>query len=460
MSFATLIFSKSDAVLFVQISGVGFMLAIAYLNMRIADLIVQDDINQRQALIRVLIFLSTLSYYPLAYWSLMGMETGLLTLLIVLGVYCGFKYVKNRNSIFVFEMAGCLGLAYMTRNESIIFAILVWLYIILETPSILSNRGVLRHLVIAAGLYLFMIIAQLVFQALYYGEILPNTYTLKLTGMPLFSRLRDGIGFIMPFLIGSLFLLVVSITNLIHQFRRYKLLLLSIVLAAVLYQIYIGGDPWPYWRILSPSIPFLLILFIYAASSLVDSIPLRLAARRHTTNNNSLSGSLGRILLIIELVIVALLVSNWYFLPEFTLSIKPYYADMNQYNVNVAIVLDELTTKDATVGVTSAGTIPFFTGRKAIDFLGKSDRYIAHLPPDMTGAIAMYGMRSLPGHNKYDLNYSIKVLKPTYVQGVQWAAQDISLWAKSHYIQVEYKGISLLLLRGSPAVLWSKLELQ
>src|SRR5919109_2255638 len=35
MSFATLIFDKSNAVLFIQILGVGFMLAIAYVTMQI-----------------------------------------------------------------------------------------------------------------------------------------------------------------------------------------------------------------------------------------------------------------------------------------------------------------------------------------------------------------------------------------------------------------------------------------
>jgi len=36
MSLATILFDKIHAVLFVQISGIGFMLACAYLNMRIA----------------------------------------------------------------------------------------------------------------------------------------------------------------------------------------------------------------------------------------------------------------------------------------------------------------------------------------------------------------------------------------------------------------------------------------
>ena len=37
-------------------------------------------------------------------------------------------------------------------------------------------------------------------------------------------------------------------------------------------------------------------------------------------------------------------------------------------------------------------------------------------------------MISVPGHNKYDLDYSIKQLRPTYVEASAWGAQDITEW--------------------------------
>ncbi|WP_448571010.1 hypothetical protein [Trichothermofontia sp.] len=97
MSFATLVADKSNAVLFIQISGVGFMLLAAYISMQIADYIGSNQNIQKQALIRVLVFISTLSYYPLVYWSLMGMETGMLTVCLLLGILFTFKYTENRN---------------------------------------------------------------------------------------------------------------------------------------------------------------------------------------------------------------------------------------------------------------------------------------------------------------------------------------------------------------------------
>ena len=146
-------------------------------------------------------------------------------------------------------------------------------------------------------------------------------------------------------------------------------------------------------------------------------------------------------------------------MPEISLLKKPYTAQANQGHVNTAIALSQLTTSDAAVGVYWAGSIPYFTNRKAIDFLGKSDRYIAHLPPDVSGKVGWNGMKSVPGHNKYELNYSIKSLKPTYVEGFYWGGQDVSQWAESIYVKVEYNGVSLFLLKDSPAVLWNKINI-
>src|SRR6185369_8979195 len=96
------------------------------------------------------------------------------------------------------------------------------------------------------------------------GEILPNTYTLKLTGMSLWAMIENGVGFVTPFLTVSAFVLVLSSMELVFNFQKQKFLLISIVFSVIGYQVYIGGDAWNYWRIISPSIPLLNILFIIA----------------------------------------------------------------------------------------------------------------------------------------------------------------------------------------------------
>ena len=459
MSLATLVFDKSTAVLFIQISGAGFMLSIAFVTMKISDFIFKNEDYQRQSFFRVLSFFCALSYYPLAYWSLMGMETGLLTLLLLLGIISAFNYTKTKNISHLYLVSGFFGLAFLTRNDSVIFAILTWAYIAWETfyPTPKANLKDFRQLFSATILYLMFIVGQLAFQFMYYGEILPNTYVLKLTGMPLLTRIINGIGFVTPFLTKSGFILVLATMGLVFDFQKRKVLLISIVFSAIGYQVYVGGDPWNYWRIMSPSMPLLTVLFLCTTNAIALAISRNKAFRVYFFRNPILPEKFMLQILAVSFVLIGLRSANVDFLRQISLLDKPYQTGANQGNVNTAIVLNQLTTSDATVGVHWAGSIPYFTDRKAIDFLGKSDRHIAQLPPDVSGSVAWNGMNSVPGHNKYDLNYSIKSLEPTYVQRFIWGAQDLSQWAEAKYVNIEYDSVSLFLLKDSPAVLWNKI---
>jgi hypothetical protein len=72
----------------------------------------------------------------------------------------------------------------------------------------------------------------------------------------------------------------------------------------------------------------------------------------------------------------------------------------------LGLALRAHTSPEASIGVTWAGAIPYFARRTAIDFLGKSDRHIAHLPPRPP---------FVPGHNKWDYAYSIAEQKPDVI---------------------------------------------
>jgi arabinofuranosyltransferase len=459
MSFATMVFDKSSAILFIQIAGMSFMLATAYATMRIADHFVRDENCQYRGLIKIMAFICPLLYYPLAYWALMGMETGLLTMLCLMGVLFALDYTKTQKAGLVYFAAVCFGLAYLTRNDSIIFAAPTWLYIAWNSPQSKAGSRNIPQLFLAAGLYVLFIAGQGIFQYAYYGELLPNTYTLKLTGMPFAERIRNGIGFVEPFLMEVSLVLAVSALYLIARFRKRNLLLISFILAAMAYQVYVGGDAWSYWRMLSPSMPFLLVLFIcgivFLVSVLLDLATVKAFLGRHP----GLQGKHIPEASIILLILAGLLSVDARFLPEILFKTKPLQVATNQKNVNTAIAINQLTTRGATVGVFWAGAIPYFTERKAFDFLGKCDRHIAHLPPDLSGKISWNGMNSVPGHNKYDLNYSIRTLKPTYVQWFKWGSQDLAEFARSNYMMINYYDSSkVYLLKDSPAVLWDEIR--
>ena len=156
----------------------------------------------------------------------------------------------------------------------------------------------------------------------------------------------------------------------------------------------------------------------------------------------------------VVLSVLAIISINLAFLPEIVFRVRPYTVAENILMVNRAIAISEVTTSNASVGVIYAGAIPYYTGLPAVDFLGKSDEYVARLDPDLTGAVSWYGMRSVPGHNKYDLYYSIVRLAPTYVQGFRWGRQDLTEWAETTYVSVVHRGVLLRLRRDDPNVLW------
>jgi arabinofuranosyltransferase len=456
MALPAKMLDKATAPLLVQMAGLVIVLATAYMSTRVAGVLARDLPEERRTLIRVLSFFATLAYYPLAYWSLMGMETGLLALLCVSGTFFVLAYGRELNPGTALLAAGCFGLAYLTRNDSVIFAALAFTQAGWSAATSTTPGRRLKELLPALGLYVLFIAGQAYFQWSYYGEVLPNTYTLKLTGMPLDRRVENGLGFILPFLRGTWPVLATACVALAFGARNGKWLLLSIPGAALAYQVYVGGDPWAYWRIVSPTMPLVFVLFSYAVAVAVDAVPISASPRRPCLRSPIGRVRFGREAVMVSLVAIGVSLANTGFLPEMMFERLPYQVEENRANVNVAIALRELTAGSASIGVFWAGAIPYFADRRAVDFLGKTDKYIARLPPDLSGKVAWNGMTSVPGHNKYDLDHSIKALRPEYVQDLVWGTQDLTAWAAGRYARVEYKGLTLFLRVDSPLVFWDR----
>ena len=75
--------------------GIGTMLAIAYTAAQIAVLLSPNAAPRYHAAAGLFTFAGVLAYYPLAYWSLMGMETGLFALLVLTGVWAALSYRRT-----------------------------------------------------------------------------------------------------------------------------------------------------------------------------------------------------------------------------------------------------------------------------------------------------------------------------------------------------------------------------
>ncbi len=452
MSLSTWIFDKRTAVIVIQLLGIPTLLAVAFLTQKIAGEMFKEDPSLDW--MRALIYGGLLLYFPLSYWTLMGMETGLVTVFILAGLFFALQWLHDVRDRSLYLAAVSYGLAFLTRNDSAIYAALVFGFLILQTRTARSNRNVLIKLGLAIGLYAAFLVGQTIFRWLYYGSLLPNTYILKISGVPYSVRLNDGAVYVFGFLRESPLLVLFALIAAFLGRERQKWFLLLFPLTAIAYSIWTGGDSWVRWRFIAPSVPMLLLLAcvtcVSAARKLYEKIRLRLPAR-----GKDGPAWMAAILMLLILVSVDL----------------PYFSDIlsqnpladsveNQRHMNQAIAIENLTTPQASIGVFWAGLIPYYTGRTTIDFLGKSDRYIASLPPHLPDKITWFQNIVQPGHDKYDLDYSIKKLQPTYIQRLNWVDESLGKWGTDNYVRLSYQGRLgtqvILVQKNSPFVLWDR----
>jgi hypothetical protein len=444
MSLPMLFLGKSAAVLWVQIAGIVFMLLIAGLTLCIAEQVVRAPTAATKRAVMATLFAFPLLYYPLTYWTLMGMETGLLACCVLFATWralCSWGDVRVTPSL-----PGALGLACLTRPDVLPIVIALFFYRGCGLYPLAQGR----RIIVVEGLLLATIgLAHLAFRWTYYGELVPNTYMLKVAGIPTYYRLRNGLGYILPFVYGIAAPLAVVLYGVARKFERETGLLLALVLLAIFSTVVSGGDAWPYWRMTAPVMP---LLAVACAAVLLPMLARHRASRWAAP---MISGA----------VVLQLVAMNYKFLPEMSLLHPPFNTEHHEAMVATAVALNSVCHSDATIAVTWAGIIPYYTGLYAIDMLGKSDKYIARLPPRINiDGVGLNHYR--PGHNRYDLDYSIVSRMPDYFQtywvGFGHKPQDVGYLLDQDYRRIDLRyranlAIPLFLKRQSPRIRWDQL---
>ena len=449
MSVWTFALDKHLAVLAVQISGVAFLLAAGYGTMRTGEAVLEKSGLKGGPVLSVLFFSSAILYYPLDYWALMGMENGLLCVLVFAAVW---RAIGMSGEVrFHPVLPVLLGLAFMTRPDTAIYAALIMLH---RLWGVVRKKGGLKLIASEALLLAAIVGAVTIFRLAYYGSIVPNTFTLRLTGSTLGFRVDNGIIFVKPFLEVMALPLALGIGAVALVRNRHAALLLGLFLLSIGYQIYVGGGAWTCWRLMSTMVPILMVLVVigvvkaFAIRGWLDRV-LRVTKRWRFQPARAIVAAT-----VFCVWSYAYLEANDQFIENITFDQPPLYLKYSKINTDTGLALESLLHPDATVGVTWAGGIPYYSGLRAIDFLGKNDRYIAGLEPDHSGTLKMFGMKTLPGHDKYDLRYSIIKLKPTYLQVFRWGRHNMSKYFRAHYRRVRHKGVWVFVLKESPDVRW------
>jgi len=332
----------------------------------------------------------TAFYFPLVFWSLRGMEVGLLTLLVNLSILLAIS--QNKTILISIVLA----LAILVRVDAIIPAALIALYLFAKNK---------RSAFVPAIAIIITTFAILLFQQNYFGDFLPTTYYQKVTGFSTLDRIRHGILVFNQFATrDTLFLFLFSLAGMFFfklQRNREALLLLGIFLAQCAYSIYVGGDyAEPETnaanRFITQGMPALIILFSWMTSRVLSTL---------ITDQPQLTFSKPKVNPAIPLALVTLIIISgeaWF---NYSIDNAPLLkADIRR--VKLGLHIAENTAPEAVIAVHAAGQIPYYSERATIDLLGLNDPVVAK----GTGHGEFY-----PGHNKWDYGYSIGELQPDLI---------------------------------------------
>ena len=436
MAVAATLFDRSHAVLAVQVMGIATVLAAALVAFALARRLVPES-----PLAGLAAAVAVLGYYPLSFWSLMGMETGLVTLLLAWATLAALPSPDLRETGKTCDgPRRGLGLALvglaLVRPDGLVPVAVILGFRVAEHGR---ARRPIGPVLLEALPVALTVVALTGFRMLYFVAPVPNTYTLKIAGVPLGHRWSTGLEFAALFAASAWLALLLAAWGAWRPTRPGKGLLSALVLAALAYTVWTGGDPWPYWRTICPVVPHLALLAWDGASDLAGR------ARR-------LGGSLPVAASLQGACLVAsLLQANAGFAREALLRALPFSVGPNRANVADALTLRWICRPTASVGVLWAGALPYYADLHAVDFLGKTDARIAALPADPT--LTVNGLANGAGHNKYDLDYSIGERRPDVVQVLRWGRNDLGHLAGHTYVPFG----EMWLRRDSAHLRWDRL---
>ncbi len=343
----------------------------------------------------------TAFYFPLVFWSLRGMEVGLLSLLVSTGVLVAVQ-PRGEGS---WQSAALLGAiifaAILVRLDAVLQTGIIALYVISARKRNLPATFVplLILVLTVAGILLV--------QKAYFGDFLPNTYYQKVVGASLADRVKNGLLAFNDYASrDTVMLAAIAAAGILlyKKLRNREVALLGLLfMVQCAYSVYVGGDyaepeVAAANRFITQGMPALIILFGIVLERLSSDIRAR--RTEAAPSRPAMQG-----LISVAVAGATLLVISGQPWINWGIDNAPLLkADIRRVKIGLAIA--QYTSPQATVAVHAAGQIPYFSGRRTIDLLGLNDPVVAKGP--VTGPF-------YPGHDKWNYEYSILQLKPDLI---------------------------------------------
>ena len=412
-----------------------------------------DEFTESKFVSLLAAFLSAF-YFSLNNWSLQGMEVGLQAFLLSSALLFGVRSFKAKQfSLWPYVL---FGIGILLRMDTAVPALAVTA---ITATVDKKRRG--QHLAWGLGVIGVTLGGLTIFRVIYYGDWLPNTYYLKLGGVSLILQVSIGLRRFWDFVWNSnwaLFALPFALP--VIDKRKTLWPLYSVFLSQFAYSVYVGGDAWEHVgganRFIAAVMPIFFVVFAMTLGKLANLVTSSLKPKEKMLRTTAqvfvvIFGMFS--LVSFNRLLVQDDIAKW------TLREKPVFTESVERYALMGLALREVTTQDAVIAVVTAGNIPYFSERTAVDLLGKNDPVIARGPAHINSSLFEPG-NWRPGHNKWDYAYSIGELKPDVVAQI-WENTD----AEAAPFLMDYQiyvidGIPYYFRKDSPNILWNKIPPQ
>ena len=195
--------------------------------------------------------------YPISYWALAGMEACAVCLLVTIALSAQYSYEQGSANNPLLLHACLMAIAYGLRPDGWLAFTPLFLACWYDAIKQKKYSGAIWAPAIVVSAFALVLTARF----MYYGNLVPNTYVQKVVGYPLSLRLENGWAFLSQFLEQNYLLLLLLFLAALSK-KRVAFLNLASASIVLSYQLYVGGDPWVYWRQLLP-------IYVLAAFSLL-----------------------------------------------------------------------------------------------------------------------------------------------------------------------------------------------
>jgi hypothetical protein len=332
----------------------------------------------------------TAFYAPLNIWGLLGMEVSILTLILTTTVWIAIR----SSSHFTPWISILLAISTLIRTDMAVPYLIVLGILFVAQPQYRK-----QHLAWGLGLFVLFIGGQTLARYLYYGDILPNTYYLKVEGWPISLRIMRGLYALIWFAYYSNWAFMLLPFTLLLFRRDWKVILLFLVfLGQIAYSVYVGGDAWENHgganRYIALAMPIFFVLFALTIYELLNKAVASLGSRREIIGGAHL---VYVILFAIAMINFNLLLGDWKAIERWQFNRRLDYVAGTERNLRTALALQSATKPGSSVAVIGAGAVPYLLpDRYVIDILGKTDPVIARPLSALTSrCIFQSGQRSM-----------------------------------------------------------------